>query len=137
MISFFRNLATRRSTFISDIDPLPVSSAVSGATTLTYTSAVAEKSAVIKATTGAFFGIEGYTTETAFIHVFDSATVPGLGATPIHRKSILINTDFSIQPPLGVNFDNGISFAVSSTLDTLTISVNDSVSVTAYFITTS
>ena len=134
MQSFFKNLSTRLSAFISDEDPMPVTSAVSGSATLAYTSAVAEKSAVIKASAGTFFGIDGYTTESAFIHIFDSATVPGLGATPIHRKSILVNTDFSIQPPSGINFDNGISMAVSSTLDTLTLSVNDSVSVTAYFI---
>jgi len=134
MISFFRDLSTRLSTFISDEDPLPVTLTGEGSAVLAYTSAVAEKSAVIKASEGAFFGIDGYTTESAFIHVFNSATVPADDATPIFRKSILINTDFSIQPPQGVNFSAGISMAVSSTLDTLTISVNDSVSVTAYFI---
>lgn len=134
MISFFKDLSTRLSTFISNVNPLPVTLTSEGSAVLEYHSLVSEKSAVIKASEGAFFGIDGYTTESAFIHIFNSATVPSLGATPVFRKSIQANTDFSIQPPHGVNLSAGISFAVSSTLDTLTLSVNDSTVVTAYYI---
>ena len=119
---------------VSDVHPYPMAQRPTQADT-EYVSAANEISAVVKASAGILKGISGVSTENAFLHFFDATSLPSNGAVPKLRQAISANvnvpTDF--VPAGGVHFDTGIVFAVSSTNDTLTVSLTNTVVLTVFF----
>lgn len=115
-------------------DPLPVSTSSATASGFsTYESVVFENSAVIKASPGVLIGFDGFCKVAGFLLFFDSITVPSNGAVPKHTQPIGLNEPFDYDPPGPVDYSVGISFAISSTLDTLTIIATNEAWMQAYF----
>lgn len=56
-----------------------------------------------------------------FVQVFDSATVPEEGASPILQRKVAADSDFTIEPNSPIAFANGIVVCASTTSFTKTI----------------
>ena len=119
---------------VSDVHPWPVTSSLP-LSRADYTSAANEISAVVKASSGILKHLSGSSTENAFLHFFDATSVPANGAVPKLRVNITANDNLStdIVPDIGMRFGTGIVFAVSTTKDTLTVSLTNSVVLTVSY----
>lgn len=85
---------------------------------------------VVKATPGRLYNLAGFNkTATAYtLMVFDKASAPVNTDAPVIRKHLAANGDATIALDelglFGRAFQNGISIAISSTPDTLTLAVS-------------
>ena len=105
-----------------------------GATTESR-SAAYEKSHVVKAAAGSLYEISGSNKSAATIYlmVFDSATVPVNGVAKKYQVQVAAGQSFSWTPALAPTFAAGISWAVSTTPDTLTLTATNDADCVVYF----
>jgi len=115
--------------------PMPMSATSSSVSGLsTYESADFENDAVIKASGGVLYSCDGFSTIAGFLLFFDSVTVPANSTVPKHAQPIGLNEPFSYDPPGPINYSTGISFAISSTINTLTLIPTNEALMYAYYI---
>lgn len=92
-----------------------------------YASRGLEKSAVVKTGSGVLYGftITNTNTTAQFVQVFDAATLPANGATPILAKSVPASDAVGFSWLPGRTFFAGIVVCNSTTQATLTLGAAD------------
>lgn len=97
-------------------------------------SSIKQTSRVVKASAGTLWSFTAHNTNAAkrYFLLFDSATVPSNGALPVMVFACESKLPVSFQPDGGLPMTAGISWAISTTEDTLTLAAADGVVLAQY-----
>ncbi len=97
-------------------------------------STVYVNSLIVQASAGEVIEVRGYNSgPDQFLHIFDSATVPANGTTPLESYRIFADDNYFWEPKKGVKFSTVIVITNSTTDPTKTIGAAD-ISIFADFI---